>query len=437
MKGALVPGAALPLEPYLAHVPAWVGRELEGLAAPLRGATIVHVSSTAVGGGVAEILARLVPLQRGLGLDAHWLVIDGDAPFFAMTKRLHNALQGDGDLITADEWAHHREVSRSNLDGWSDLLERADFVLVHDPQPAPIASLLLNRRGAWTWRCHIDLTHPQPAAWEPLRPYVEAYDASIFSMPGFARDLPHPELVIEPAIDPLTDKNLDLEPAVVEAVCARLGVPLDRPLFVQVSRFDRFKDPVGVIAAFRMLRRHRAARLVLVGGGATDDPEGQLVLQEVREAAAGDPEIHVLELPPDANIEINALQRAAPVVVQKSLREGFGLTVTEALWKGKPVIGGAVGGIALQVADGKTGYLVRTVEGCSYRMRECLRHPIVSAEMGRNGKELVRGQFLMTRALRDELALYRLFHDGSIPTAYGRRHARGQRRGNRGARAGV
>jgi len=405
VKPVLAARATLPVEPYLAHVPAWVDRELRCLAAQLAGATVVHVNSTAAGGGVAEILHRLVPLQRGLGLDAHWYALDGDAEFFATTKKMHNALQGQGEVIGDREWGHYLEVNRANLAGVGDLLRDADFVVIHDPQPAPLLHLLAGRRGRWVWRCHIELSHPQRSAWRRVQEQVEPYDASIFSLAAFARRLPHSQVLIPPAIDPLTDKNRDLDEAVVDDVCRRLGVRRDVPLLVQISRFDRFKDPIGVVAAFRLLRRHRVATLVLAGGGATDDPEGQQVLAEVRATVGDDPDIVVLELPSDANVEVNALQRAATVVVQKSLREGFGLVVTEALWKGKPVIGGAAGGITLQVRDGMTGYLVRTVEGCAYRMRECLRHPNLAAEMGRRGVELVRGHFLITRQLRDNLAL--------------------------------
>jgi trehalose synthase len=413
MKAALHDDATLTLDPYLDHVPRWVGQELRCLAGPLRGATIVHVNSTASGGGVAEILHRLVPLQRGLGLDAHWLVLDADGAFFNTTKKVHNALQGFEETITDSEWSHYLEVNRSNLAQAEATLRRADFVIVHDPQPAALLSLIGRRAGRWTWRCHIDLSNPQRSVWRRLRQLVEPFDASIFSLAAFARSLPHPQVTIPPAIDPLTAKNQPLGEDGVDEICRRLGVPRDLPVFVQISRFDRFKDPLGVIAAFRLLRRHRAARLVLAGGSATDDPEGQTVLEAVRAQVGEDPDILVLELPPDANVEVNALQRAATVVVQKSIREGFGLVVTEALWKGRPVIGGAVGGITLQVRDGLTGYLVRTVEGCAFRMRECLRHPHRSQEMGERGAELVRGHYLITRQLRDNLALITLLQRGA------------------------
>jgi trehalose synthase len=389
-------------------VPAWVAVELRRLTALLAGATVVHINSTATGGGVAEILHRLVPLQRGLGLDVHWYVLEADAEFFRITKKLHNALQGHNEPITGAEWQHYTEVNRANLAAIAPQLRAADFVIVHDPQPAALLKLLGSRRGAWVWRCHIDLSSPHRPTWRRLRELVEPFDASVYSLAAFARLIPHMQVLIPPAIDPLTEKNRLLDGATVDAVCARLGVPRDWPLFVQVSRFDRFKDPLGVVAAFRLLRRHRDATLLLAGGGADDDPEGQQVLAEVRAEVGDDPSIRVLELPPNADLEVNALQSAATVVVQKSVREGFGLVVTEALWKGKPVIGGKVGGITLQIRDGFTGYLVSTVEGCAYRMRQCLRHPNRAREMGERGIELVRGHYLITRQLRDKLVLLSL-----------------------------
>jgi trehalose synthase len=408
MRAALGADEKLPLEPYREHVPDWVLFELERLAAPWRGATVVHVNSTATGGGVAEILRRLVPLQRGLGIDAHWFVMEGDAAFFRTTKKLHNALQGNEESVSRDEWDHYLEVNRSNREMAAEALDAADFVIVHDPQPAAMLSVGRRPRGRWGWRCHIDLSRPHREVWRRLRGWVEAHDASVFSLAAFSRRLRHPQVLIHPAIDPLTAKNVPLDQGEVDAVCRHHGVRRDVPLFVQVSRFDRFKDPVGVIRAFRMARRHREATLVLVGGSADDDPEGAEVLAEVRREAGDDPDISILELPPDAHRDVNALQRAADVVVQKSTREGFGLVVTEGLWKGKPVIGGAVGGITLQVHERSTGYLVRTVEGCAMAMRRCLRHPREARAMGANGIVLVRGNYLITRQLRDNLVLIAL-----------------------------
>jgi len=415
MKQVLNERDALTVDPYLEHVPRWVGHELKCMAAPFAGATVVHVNSTATGGGVAEILRRLVPLQRGLGLDSRWLVMAGDDAFFRTTKKLHNALQGAPENIGEKEWQHYMEVNRANLQGARSLLAEADFVVIHDPQPAALLGLAGQVRGRWAWRCHIDLSRPHRPVWRRLREEVERYQLSIFSLAAFSRRLRHQQVLIPPAIDPLTDKNRPLGESEVDEVCRRLGVRRDMPLFVQVSRFDRFKDPVGVIHAFQALRRHREATLVLAGGSADDDPEGAEVVREVREAAGDSQDILVLELPSDAHRDINALQRAATVVIQKSLMEGFGLVVTEGLWKGKPVIGGAVGGITLQVRDGFTGYLVRTVEGCAYRMRQLLRRPGAAEQMGCNGRELVRGQYLITRQVRDHLMVLAVLAGHAAP----------------------
>jgi trehalose synthase len=297
-------------------------------------------------------------------------------------------------------------VNAANADSLRTQLEEADFVFIHDPQPAPLLELCPNRKGKWIWRCHIDASHPYRPVWKFLRQFVAPYDASIFSLVSFAQMLPHPEYLIPPSIDPLTEKNMDLEPEEVAAVCDRFGLDRDRPLLVQVSRFDRFKDPLGVIRAYQLATQFvPSLQLVLAGGGAADDPEGQLVLDEVKVAAEGDPDIHVLLLPSDAHRTVNALQRAADIVLQKSKREGFGLTVTEGMWKGKPVIGGDTGGIRLQVIDYHTGFLVNTPEGAALRIRYLLHQPQKIQEMGKKAREFVRQNFLMTRQLREYLTL--------------------------------
>src|SRR5690606_7178134 len=289
-----------------------------------------------------------------------------------------------------------RATSAENAERLRDVLEQADIVFIHDPQPAPLLSFCPGRRGKWIWRCHIDISRPYRPAWRFLREYVAGYDASIFSLAGFAQRLPHPQYLVPPSIDPLSDKNRDIPEEEVDDVCRTYGIDRDRPLLVQVSRFDRFKDPVGVIQAHRQARQFaHNIQLVLAGGGATDDPEGETVLAEVREAAGSDPDIHVLKLAPDVHRTVNALQRAATIVIQKSVREGFGLTVTEALWKGKPVIGGDVGGIRLQIVNHHTGFLVNTPEGTAVRIRYLLRQPEKMQEMGRKGRELVRENFLI------------------------------------------
>ncbi|MGD8329315.1 MAG: glycosyltransferase [Acidobacteriota bacterium] len=380
--------------------------ELRQLAAELAGATVVHVNSTASGGGVAEILTKLVPLTRELGIDAHWEVIRGEEDFFRCTKKMHNTLQGDGVEINDDEWEVWRRTNERNATEMRELLEEADFVFIHDPQPAALADYCPDRTGVWVWRCHIDVSRPQRAVWRRLRKHVSGYHASIFSLVDFARELPHPQYIVPPSIDPLSEKNVELEAGEIDEVRDRFGIDPDSPLLVQVSRFDRFKDPVGVIQAYRMASRHHPSlQLVLAGGGAPDDPEGEMVLREVNEAARGYDAVHVLMLPADAHRTINALQRAADIVLQKSTREGFGLTVTEALWKRKPVIGGNSGGIRIQVANHHTGFLVDTPEGAALRIRYLLQAPARREAMGRNGRELVRSRFLLTRQLREYLTL--------------------------------
>ncbi|MEK6618545.1 MAG: glycosyltransferase, partial [Nitrospirota bacterium] len=280
----------------------------------------------------------------------------------------------------------------------------ADVAMIHDPQPA---ALIDSRpQGAkWIWRCHIDISTPQRSVWQFLRPYVVRYDAAIVSLPKFAQRLPIPQFLVYPSIDPLSDKNRDLTPEEVDQILQRLGVPRDKPILLQVSRFDRFKDPVGVVKAYRLVKKSHDCRLVLAGGTATDDPEGMEVLAEVREAVGADPDVHLLVLPPTANLEINALQRAATVVFQKSTREGFGLTVAESLWKGKPVIGGETGGITVQIIPGMTGYTVNSPEGAAFYTKRLLNEPDRMAVMGRQAKEYARHRFLITRHLQDYLGL--------------------------------
>jgi trehalose synthase len=340
-------------------------------------------------------------MMNELGVKTEWEVIKADPAFFAVTKALHNALQGQDQVITK---AMLDDYIASNLANAQDLSLDGDLVLIHDPQPVPLIEYR-SGKGKWVWRCHIDLSHPQRRAWRYLRRYVAKYDAAIFSLPLFAQQLPIPQFLVYPSIDPLSDKNRELSPAEVNEVLNRLGIPRGKPILLQVSRFDRFKDPIGVIKAYRLVKKRHDCRLILAGGGADDDPEGAKVLAEVREAAGNHPDLHVLELPPDAHLEINALQRAATIVVQKSLREGFGLTVAEAFWKGKPVVGGAAGGITVQVIHDVTGYTVNSVEGAAFRIRYLLENPDLIAKMGEAGREYVRREFLITRHLTDYLTL--------------------------------
>lgn len=394
------------LDSYAQVAGADVIRHLQQLATPLKGARVVYVNSTRSGGGVAEILTNLVPLKRELGFGARWEVISGDGEFYQCTKGFHNGLQGNRVELPAALRRAYEDTNAQNAEELRAVLEDADFVFIHDPQPAPLLRHFPQRRGKWVWRCHIDLSHPHRPVWKYLRDFVNGYDASIFSLADFAQPLPHPVYLIPPSIDPLAEKNMELEATEIDAVCAHYHIDRTRPLMLQVSRFDRFKDPVGVIHAYRLAKSFiPGLQLVLAGGGASDDPEGDVVLAEVRLAAQDDPDVHVLLLPADAHRTINALQRAADFVLQKSLREGFGLTVTEAMWKAKPVIGGDTGGIRLQVVNHHTGFLVSTPEGAALRIRYLLHHHERLLEMGNKAREFVRQSFLLTRHLREYLTL--------------------------------
>jgi trehalose synthase len=393
------------LSAYEEIVGASVIEQLRQLGDRLKGVRLVHVNSTKEGGGVAEILSWMLPLMCELGIDAQWLVIKGTNDFFSVTKSIHNGLQGNSVALTKKDWKSYVDTNALNAGEIRDVLEEAEIVVVHDPQPAALLEMCPNRRGKWLWRVHVDISNPFRPVWKTLRAFVEQYDASIFSIPQFAQPLPHPQFIIAPSIDPLSEKNIELDDGELERVREEFGLDPGRPVLAQISRFDRFKDPVGVIQAYRLVRKFLPVQLVLAGGGATDDPEGASFLEEVMEAAQGDPDIHVLSLPPDVHRTINALQRLADIVIQKSTREGFGLTVTEGLWKGKPVIGGDVGGIRLQVVNHYTGFLVNTPEGAAHRIRFLFHHRERMREMGRMAKAYVRQNFLLTRHLRDYLTL--------------------------------
>jgi len=394
------------LEDYAQVAGSDVIEQLHQLASPLAGARVVHVNSTRVGGGVAEILTKLVPLMQELGIDTRWEVITGESEFFECTKGMHNTLQGNRIPLSESLLRVYEETNARNAEILRPALEDADFVFIHDPQPAALLRHYPDRKGKWVWRCHIDASHPYRPVWKYLHEFVAPYDASIFSLAAFAKELPHPQYLIPPSIDPLSEKNAELDSTAIQDTADKYRIDTHRPVVVQVSRFDRFKDPVGVIQAYQLAKQFvPELQLVLAGGGAADDPEGEAVLGEVQAAARGDPEIHVLLLPSDAHREINALQRIAEIVLQKSIREGFGLTVTEALWKGRPVIGGDVGGIRLQVINHHTGFLVNTPEGAALRIRYLLHQPEKIDEMGRKGRAFVRENFLITRHLREYLTL--------------------------------
>jgi len=374
---------------------------LKRLGEKLGGKSFLHVNSTKEGGGVAEILHRMVPILSGLGIDARWNVLEGDETFFDITKKIHNSLQGEPETITAKMWDYYFEVNRRNAETMN--LE-ADAVLIHDPQPAPLVQF--KKGGRWIWRCHIDVSNPVRTVSGHLFQFLSKYEASIFSVPKFAKPMGIDEFIIPPSIDPLSEKNVDLSESEIQSILERFSIPPDRPMILQVSRFDRFKDPIGVIKAFHLAKKYNDCILVLAGSPATDDPEGAEVLREVTEYASGDADIHILLLPPFSDREINALQRASAMILQKSLKEGFGLTVSEAMWKGKPVIGGAIGGIPLQIMHSATGFLVHSVEGTAFRIRQLLSNPSMAKKMGEAGREHVRRNFLITRQARDYLSVW-------------------------------
>lgn len=394
------------LEQYARVVGNEVIDHLRQLANPLKGMKILHINSTKEGGGVAEILNRLIPLKRELGIDTEWDVITGEKEFYQCTKKMHNSLQGNRDEISQHLLEVYKNTNAQNFERLRSKLIEADVVFIHDPQPAALLSLCKNeRRGKWIWRCHIDVSHPFRPTWKFLREYIKDYDASVWSLYAFVQPLSHPQYLIPPSIDPLSEKNVELPEKEIKYFLDTYGIRPDVPLITQISRFDRFKDPLGVIQAYRLIKKQVPVQLVLAGGGASDDPEGQQVLQEVNEFAGNDPDVHILELPPDAHRAINALQRGSDIIVQKSIKEGFGLTVTEGLWKGKPVIGGDTGGIRLQVINHYTGYLVNTPEGAAMRIRYLLKHPQVMQQMGENAREYVLQNYLITRHLREYLTL--------------------------------
>ena len=403
--------SAIPVDPppvpHLEDYAAVVGQaeihELRELAMRLSGRRVKMVNSTAVGGGVAEILNRLVPLLNELGVQTQWDVLKGGNDFFAVTKAFHNALHGEGCECRPEWFDLFLTVSEENRRqmGFDE-----DFIVIHDPQPLALVQAREGRNNRWVWRCHIDLSQPNAQVWNFLRPFVEKFDAAVFSAPAFTQSLPIPQYLFYPSIDPLSDKNRELPPEFIQNVLERFQVDPKRPILTQISRFDRLKDPVGVIQAYRRVRKYFDCQLVLAGGGATDDPEGDTVLREAQEAAQADPDIHILNLPPWSHLEINALQRASTIVIQKSLREGFGLTVAEALLKKKPVVASAAGGIPVQVIHKVTGVLAHSIEGTAYQIRFLLSNPDFARRLGENGYEHVKENFLLTHNIRRYLLLF-------------------------------
>ncbi|MFN7105441.1 MAG: glycosyltransferase, partial [Pyrobaculum sp.] len=367
------------------------------LAERLQDLSILHVNSTPAGGGVAEILQRMVPLMRRLGLRVDWKVIKGDEEFFTATKTFHNALQNADVQVEARHYAVYEKWQEINA---NEVDLDYDVVFIHDPQPAGLVKY--RKRGVWIWRCHIDLSTPTLEVWNFLKQYVSQYHAAIFHIPEFARDdLEVPQFIIPPSIDPQSQKNMEIPPTAIGRILKKFDVDPERPLAVQISRYDRAKDPVGVITAYRLAKRHIPdLQLVYLGSPAHDDPEGEEVYRETLTAAGQDRDIHLLMLPPDSHMEVNAFQRAADVVIQKSIREGFGLTVSEALWKKKPVVGGKAGGIKIQVIHGVTGFLATSPRTAAHYLTLLLREEKLRNEMGAAGREHVRRNFLIIQHIR-------------------------------------
>jgi len=401
--------------------------EIRTLAEKLKGTKVVHINSTRTGGGVAEILQRLIPLLNEVGLEARWEVIKGDEEFFKITKTFHNALHGANVPLNKKMFDYYLETNKKNA---VDLDLDADIVIVHDPQPAALINYRRDKKTKWVWRCHIDVSTPNPELWNFLKTLVSKYDAAVFHTEKFAKnDLSIRQFIVPPAIDPLSEKNMELTPAKVNAILRNYSIDHDKPIVTQVGRFDRLKDPQGVVKMYRMIKKPKSVldikhlfgnrgmidiarmvrgevdfHLILAGGFATDDPEGREVYEEVKNNVEGDKDIHLILNPPD--LAINAIQRISDIVVQKSLKEGFGLTVSEGLWKSKPVIGGNTGGIPLQIIDGLDGYLVSGSKEAAGKVRYLLKNPQKAKKMGELGKEHVRGRFLTTRYLKDVLLSY-------------------------------
>lgn len=401
------------IEDYKPIVGRNVIRELKLLGKRLKGKVVQNINSTRVGGGVAEILTNLNPLLQEVGVDSHWDVISGNPQFFEVTKKFHNALHGKEEIISQEMFDLFHEVSLRNIE---EMEIYGDIVLIHDPQPIMLIKKKQPDDKYWIWRCHIDIAHADARVFNFLKNYIVKYDALIFSSPLFSRKFPLRQFLISPSIDPLSDKNKELPPETIERVLEKYKINKDKPIITQVSRYDYLKDPVGVIEAFRLVKKYNDCQLILAGNKAADDPESDKVLAEVIEKAQDDPDIHLLLIPPENNdIDINALQRASTIIIQKSIREGFGLVVSEALWKAKPVVASAVGGIPLQVEHKRTGLLCRSIEGAAHSIKQLLNNPEYGQWLGKNAKEHIRQNFLLTRHLRDYLLLFiALAHDEDI-----------------------
>jgi len=389
------------IEDYVPLIGEEAAERIARKAQRLRGMHVLHVSSTFYGGGVAEMLSSVTLLARSLGIRAEWRLIQGSPDFFSVTKKIHNALQG-GDINLTDlkkkiyETVTLQNAMRMDLD--------ADFVVIHDPQPLPLINYE-RRTCPWVWRCHVDLSDPNPEIWDYLREFVDQYDAVVLSLPEYSRELKAPQVFIMPAIDPFSMKNAEMSKAEVKDRLEHYGIPDDLPIVAQVSRFDRWKDPKGVVEAFHMARRKAKARLVLLGNVASDDPEGQEVFESLLKHKGK--YVHILTVEDSALV--NAIQRHAAVILQKSLREGFGLTATEAMWKGSAVIAGDCGGLRHQIENGVNGYLVSTVDEAANAIVRLLKDEKLRKEIGTKAQKTVRERFLLTRSIEQYLDLFSAF----------------------------
>jgi trehalose synthase len=379
---------------------------LRELAAPLKGARVAHINATSYGGGVSELLRSVVPLYKSLGIEADWSVIPGNDEFFQVTKGFHNALQGAPFDLTENAKDTYLQQSQET----ADLLEREyDYIFVHDPQPAALPALHGKKHSSWIWRCHIDTSTPNPEVLAFLQPFISEYDALVFTMEEFVpRELrDHRFVIIPPAIDPLSPKNMTVPMDLCSQIVEWNGVHLERLLITQVSRFDPWKDPMGVIQVYQMVRESvPGVQLALLGQMALDDPQGWEMYREIVSKVKDDPDIHLLtNFTGIGNMEVNAFQCCSSVVLQKSIREGFGLVVSEALWKGTPVVAGRAGGIPMQMPEGIGGHLIDSLETCAEKTVQLLRDPRESQELGARGRAHVQEHFLITRMLEDELRL--------------------------------
>jgi trehalose synthase len=390
------------LQDYEKYVGGEAVERIQKKAERLQGLHVVNVNSTYYGGGVAELLSSTSLLMNSVGIKTGWRIIQGPPDFFSITKKMHNALQGDEINLSKRKMGIYEEVIYENA--IRNHLDSHNMVIIHDPQPLPMIHYY-KKNGPWIWRCHIDLTSPDRDLWNYLAPTIEKYDAVIFSLKDYAQKIKTPQVFFMPAIDPFKIKNRDMSEEEIKERFDHYGIPADLPLVVQVSRFDRWKDPEGVIKAFKLARKEVDATLVLLGNVATDDPEGP----EVYESLLNEREERIIILSVQDTALVNGLQRKAAVVLQKSLREGFGLTVTEAMWKGTPVIGGNVGGIRYQIRDGENGFLVSSVEETANRIVQLVRNPELRKQMGKKAKETVREKFLLTRYLEQYLDLFNSF----------------------------